>query len=174
MRKAQHEIIGFILIIVLVVVVSMIFLALYVRQKPSGVATESKQVSNLLHSMLQYTTDCAIYVPQYESLRDLIKSCYNSEKCSDGISTCQKLKDMVNKLLESAQPNIGAGEMVIKGYEFNASYVSEQRGFFMKPREADLVYISKGKCSKASNSIGSQEFLPLDVGNIKVSLKFCY
>lgn len=175
-RKAQHEMVGFILIVVLVVVVSLIFLGISLRQKPSGVESESKQVVNLLNSILQYTTDCAIYVPQYESVRDLIKSCYHAETCIGGVSTCQKLQEVLTGLLESAQPHMTGGVQVIRGYEFNASYVAEQAGFFARPAQADITYLSKGTCKQRSisNSIGAQEFLPLDAGTIRISLRFCY
>lgn len=173
-RKAQHEMVGFILIVVIVVVVALIFLALSLRQKSSGIETESKQVQNLLDSMMAYTTGCAIYEPQYESIRDLIKSCYYMETCTDGTGTCQKLKETLAGLLEAAQTGVSSGGGVIIGYEFNASYAAEQAGFFVKPGQGDILQFVKGKCSRASSSIGAQEMLPLDSGSIKVSLRFCY
>lgn len=171
-KRAQHEIIGFVLIVVLVVIVSLVFLAISLRQPSTAVTSESKQVAGLLSSMLQYTTDCAIYMPQYESLRDLIKSCYHSEQCIDGTPTCQKLQDVLSGLLDAAQPDV-SGEQAVKGYEFNASYAAEQQGFYVtRAEQGSLAYVSKGTCK--GNSIGSQEFLPIDAGTIRISLKFCY
>ena len=166
--------VGFVLIVVIVVIVALIFLTLSLRQKSSGIKTESKQVQSLLGSMMAYTTDCAIYEPQYESLRDLIKSCYYMETCTDGIGTCQRLQETLAGLLESAQTGISSGEGAIMGYEFNASYVAKQTGFFVRPGQGDVLHFTEGNCRSSSNSIGAQELLPLDTGSIKVSLRFCY
>lgn len=167
-KKAQEEIVGFVLIIVLIAVIALVFLGFQLRQKP--VASESKQVGNLLDSMLKYTTECAVSPPQYDTLRDLIKSCYEQDRCSNGMSACQYLQDTTDKMLASALPDIEA-ERPIKAYQLNASYSTTQFVFGEKSR-ADVLVVSKGKCT--GSSMAYKEFLPLESGDIEVMLRICY
>ena len=154
--------------------IAFIFLTLSFQKNKSEIGKESLEVTNLLNSILQYTTDCAIYVPQYESVRDLIKSCYNAEICSDGISTCNKLKDILGKLFDASLPTTDIGRSGILGYEFNASYTAKHTGFVLRPNVADIVYISNGKCDEKSRSVSAYESIPLDNGDIKIVLKICF
>ncbi|MGC9310048.1 MAG: hypothetical protein ACP5D2_05130, partial [Candidatus Nanoarchaeia archaeon] len=81
-KEAQQEMVGFILIVVLVVIALMVFLILSIGQEEQ--AESSLQINNMLDAMLDYTTDCAIvFEPQYDSLDELIKSCYSNERCSN-------------------------------------------------------------------------------------------
>lgn len=168
-KKSQEEMVGFVLIVVLVVVISLVFLGISLRQK-SQPGTDTK-VNNMLSAMLAYTTDCALYMPQYETVADLIKSCYYDESCSNGKDTCKELQEVMGNLLEAAEGDLNADKPV-KAYELNASYSSKEGGFVARRPEASIVYIKKGICTQSS--IGAQQFLPLDTGNIILSLKFCY
>jgi hypothetical protein len=168
-RKAQEEMVGFVLIVILVVVISLVFLGFSLRQKSKP--ETNVQVDNLLSAMLSYTTDCALYMPEYEKVGDLIKSCYYSEQCSNGKNSCNELKDIMNKLLNSAKGDLGK-DRPIKAYELNASYSAKQDKFAAIQEHAPIIYISNGACT--GTSIGTQQFVPLDNGNIIISLKFCY
>jgi hypothetical protein len=168
-KRAQEEMVGFVLIVVLVAVISLIFLGLSLRQKSQP--EMNTQVDNLLSAMLAYTTDCALYMPQYETVGDLIKSCYYNERCSNGKDTCAELRAVMDKLLKAAEGDLTLDKPV-KAYELNVSYSAVQQGFVVRRPEAGIVYIKKGICTQ--NSIGSQQFIPLDTGNIILSLKFCY
>lgn len=168
-RKAQEEMVGFVLIVVLLVIISLVFLSFALRKK-SPVET-STEVDNLLSAMLAYTTDCALYLPQYETLGDLIKSCYYNEKCSDGKETCKVLKETMSEMLKAAEGDL-KGDRPIKSYEMNASYSAKQEGLILKKTEDSILYIKQGICT--ANSIGAQQFIPLDTGNIILTLKFCY
>ncbi len=167
-KKAQEEIVGFVLVLVLIAVIALVFLGLQLRQKPA--VSESKQVANLLDAMLKYTTECAITMPQYETLRDLIKSCYDEDKCSNGVSACQNLQDTANKMLIAALSDLEA-EKPISAYQLNISYTTTQFVFGKKPK-ADIMVISKGKCT--GSSISYKEALPIESGEIDVILRFCY
>jgi len=169
-KKAQEEMVGFVLIVVLLVIISLIFLSFSLRKK-SPVET-STEVDNLLSTMLAYTTDCALYIPQYETVGDLIKSCYYNEKCSDGNETCKVLKETMNEMLNAAEGDL-KGDRQIKSYEMNISYSAKQSsGLVLKKAEDSILYIKQGICT--ANSIGAQQFIPLDIGNIILMLKFCY
>ena len=170
-KKSQEEIVGFVLIVVLIAIIALVFLGFSLRKKP--LPEVDKQVENLLSAMLAYTTDCALYMPQYETVEDLVKSCYYNEICTNGREACQELKDVMAKLLMSAEGDLNVNrDRPLKAYEMNMSYSSKQEGFTAREPEASILYLKSGVC--VSNSIGSQQFLPLDSGNIILSLKFCY
>ena len=57
-KKAQQEIVGFVLIVVIVMIGLMIFLVISLRD--TGDPTNSGGVDNILSSIMRYTTDCAI------------------------------------------------------------------------------------------------------------------
>ena len=78
-KKAQHEIAGFVLIVLVVSVIGVIFLSLSFNK---GEVNEQRsvEVSNLLESTMYSTSNCAInYIPQYRDIQDLIKECYKDK-----------------------------------------------------------------------------------------------
>ncbi len=95
-KKAQQEIVGFVLIVVLVMVALMVFLIISVRD--SGKEKTSVGVSNMLDVLMKTTSDCAIvYEPNYDNFEELFKSCFKGDSCSNlNISAC----DYLNKSLE--------------------------------------------------------------------------
>ena len=77
-KKAQHEILGFVLIVLIVSIIGVIFLSISIA-KGKGQKQNSVEISNFLESAMYYTTDCAISsFPKYQELQDLIKKCYDS------------------------------------------------------------------------------------------------
>jgi hypothetical protein len=56
-NKAQQEIVGFVLIVVLVMIGLMIFLVISLRTSPES--GESLEVSNMLNAIMKSTTKCA-------------------------------------------------------------------------------------------------------------------
>ena len=103
-KKAQNEIVGFVLIIIIVSVIGLIFLSFMIgRGEP--IRQESVQISNLLAASMYYTSDCAVsFIPQYKDGQDLIKSCWNNEQClggedSDGKMACDALNSTMKKLI---------------------------------------------------------------------------
>ena len=167
-KKSQEEIVGFVVVIVLIAVIALVFLGLSLTKKQEPI--ESRQVSNLLGAMLQYTTDCSVYKPAYETFRDLAKSCYEGMQCSSGIPACQGLKETAEKMLNAAMPNMGI-DRPVSAYHLNISYSTTQSTFGMK-QQADILALSKGKCS--GNNLSAKELGPLDAGDIEIVLKFCY
>lgn len=101
-KKAQQEMIGFILIVVLVVVGMMIFLVISLKNQ-GGEDSGSLEASNLLDALLRYTTDCAIvFEPQYDTFEDLFKSAYHGDTCSNkGVSAESYLVDHLEEVLSS-------------------------------------------------------------------------
>ena len=78
-KKSQHEIAGFVLIVLIVSVIGVVFLSIaFGRGEVSR--HSSVEVSKLLESAMYYTTDCAVnYIPQYRDIQDLVKECHKSQ-----------------------------------------------------------------------------------------------
>ena len=161
-KRAQEEAVGLVLIVVLIAVIALVFLGFSLRQKPE--IKESRQAANLLNAILSYTSRCAVNIePEYLTIRDLAKSCYSSELCLDGRTTCQALRDTTNSLLNSALSSVSLGSPVTY-YNLNMSYVGGQT--------TQILFLSKGNCS--ANSIAAMQSVPLNIGEIEISLKLCY
>ena len=167
-KKAQEEIVGFVLVIVLIAVISLVFLGLQLSKKPEVV--ESKHELSLIDAMLKYTTDCSVYPPEYESFADMIKSCYQGKQCINGVSSCQALNSASAGMLDAVLPSVSS-DRPITAYQMNISYSTTQFVFGRKPQDS-LLMLGMGKCS--GSSISAKEFLPLDEGNIEIILKLCY
>tara|TARA_Y100000310_G_scaffold304178_1_gene343093 strand:+ start:524 stop:1078 length:555 start_codon:yes stop_codon:yes gene_type:complete len=124
-KKSQQEIIGFVLIIVIVSVIGVVFLSLSIgRGEPSE--QTSIEVSNLLESSMYYTTDCAVnFVPQYKNGQDLVKACWNGDRCLDEnnehtIGACEFLNNTLKTIIEQGLEV--CDECVNKAYKLNIYY----------------------------------------------------
>jgi len=100
--KGQQEILGFVLIVVLVVIALLVFLVLSLRQ-PAETNDQSRAASDMLNAMMGYTTDCAlVFEPQYDTLEDLFKHCFEDEnnRCSNKeVSVCSYLNETLFTVL---------------------------------------------------------------------------
>ena len=114
-KKAQEEIVGFALILVLVAVIALIFLGISLR-KPIGVG-ESKNIENFLEASLIYTTTCQPNAENIYDLKGLISACYRQDNCLDGEDSCSVLNQTIIRLVESSF-NVQETS-VIKGYRYS-------------------------------------------------------
>src|SRR3989338_10673769 len=106
-KKAQEEIVGFALILLLVVIIGMVFMSISLRKQPAS-EQDDKEVSNFLDAMLQYTSDCESSFSTYLNMKDLIKACYNNEACLSGRSACQHLREASTNLLNAGQDDLAS------------------------------------------------------------------
>jgi len=111
-KKAQEEMIGFGLIIVVVAVILLVFLGFSLR-KPQTEQVESYEVESFIQASLQYTTDCRDNLG-YRSIQSLIFDCYNREKCLDERESCDVLEFNLREITEESWK---IENRVIKGYE---------------------------------------------------------
>ena len=132
-NKAQQEIVGFVLIVVLVVVGLMIFLVISLKDSP--VNEDSVVVSNVIDAIMRHTTECAIvYEPDYDNFEDLFKSCYLGDRCKNlGMSACDYLNESLSDVLSAMM----ASDASVGFYELDF-FVGEGDG---------LLRISNGNCS---------------------------
>jgi len=118
-KKAQQEIVGFVIIVVLVAVVGMIFLGIYLKPQVT-MGTADAEINNLLISVSSYTTDCyKDSEPNYRTIEDLILDCYQYRKCQN-MSSCEALNQTFSALLSKVW--LAGDTSAIKFYEVKAYY----------------------------------------------------
>ncbi|MEI6849721.1 MAG: hypothetical protein WCK29_01655 [archaeon] len=168
-KKGQEEIVGFVAIVLLVTIIGVIFLGLMIKND-TPVAKESKDVTRLLDSAMQYTSNCAIdYLPNYASLQDLIQKCYeqNSNVCQSKEKVCSALNRTLLGILDG---NIKTGvENKNKGYVFKTEFsynISAGNG-------TEILKVMKGNCSTDSFIQGYSSFQG-QKGEYISTLKLCY
>jgi hypothetical protein len=161
-KFGQSEIVGFVLIVVLVVIAAMVFLI--ISAKKDTPSNNDAQVQNMLSIMMTYTTDCApVFVPQYDNLRDLVKSCYNSERCTNlDKMACESLNDTLGGLMTDLRKS----ETDISAYQLD---VSQNNSGSVSPL---IPSLKEGNCS--GRVAGAQQLISTDSGKIILLLRFCY
>lgn len=160
-NKAQQEIVGFVLIVVLVVIGLMIYLTISVRTSPES--DNSLEVANALDAMMKQTTECAVvYVPNYDDVEDLFKSAAQGDRCSNlGITAF----DYLNKtLLPEVLSDMMASESSITGYEFQ---------FYERESSQGLIRIIEGNCSVGQIK-SAKRTLASGSNRLDIVLKACF
>ena len=163
-NKAQEEIIGFVIIVVIVALVSVFLLGLSLRS-PNSSNKESKDIYQFLSSSMELTTQCSIsYEPDYLKLSELISQCaHPNSLCLNGEDICVQTETILKNILEAAFP-VGE-ESPIKGYEFKST---EGNNTLSK----EFISIKKGSCGTIIK--GSEVLIPSPNGVISNTLKLCY
>lgn len=162
-KRAQQEMVGFVLIVVLVVIALMIFLVISVRKPVQS--TESAKIENLLTTLMKYTTNCTLNSePNFESVESLMKSCYKIRECKNlGISAC----DYMNSSLGNILSDVYKSESVYSGYVFSISIATKNSA-----ETESLFEKSEGNCT--GNSETGSERVSLDSQtSMNIALKFC-
>jgi hypothetical protein len=103
--KAQQEMVGFVIIILLVVVAGVIFLGIWLRGDSNNKnLKESAEMSYFLSSSLRFTTEC--YRAQesgFRNLEDLLGDCYNGRQCDNALNACEIANKTFFELLGAAK-----------------------------------------------------------------------
>ncbi len=99
-KKAQQEIIGFVLIVVVVIIAALIFLVIQVN-KPVEI-TENPIANTLLDSIMKTSSSCVITYGATETYEGLISSCAKGFSCNnlESRSSCNVLNDSINKIMK--------------------------------------------------------------------------
>ena len=162
LKKAQHEIVGFVLIIVIVAVVGLIFLSFSVG-KGSETKT-SRGLSDFIQSSMYYTTDCKLDI-SYENLQDLIKECVRNsgKRCLNDERVCDVLNETLSELVR--------GSLDVNDNGLNKAFKLD---IYYKDRIVDEVLsFEEGLFKNCSSIIGAKQPIPLDTGNINFELELC-
>ena len=112
-KRAQEEIVGFVIIIVIVAIILLFFLNFYLKGEKKE-SIESYEANSFIQSFLSYTTECRDYL-EYLPVQELIFECDNSESCLDGQEACEILNSTLKNIARESWP-IGENRP-IKGYE---------------------------------------------------------
>lgn len=172
-KHSQQEIIGFVLIIVIVSIIGVIFLSISLRR--AGPSEQiSIEVSNLLEASMYYTTDCAVgFIPQYKDGQDLIKACWNDDKCLDERTACETLnktlKEIIQQGLEVCEDK---NKCVNKAYKMNIYYSPLD----LDMPDEEILKFQEGVFEKCRASFGGSHLIPLssiDAGTINIELEVC-
>jgi|TARA_Y100000310_G_scaffold343518_1_gene451571 hypothetical protein len=164
-KKAQEEIVGFVLVIVIVAVVFLIFLGFSVRTVPS-ITKDSTDVHQFLESSMEYTTDCVTsFYPDYRKLGEMFEECLSNRKCLDDRDSCSILNETLGEIIESGW-QVGE-DRPLKGYELLSFYrMNSESG------EEEIIKLNSGNCTGQIR--GASYLTPAFPGNIKTTLKICY
>ncbi len=137
-KRAQEEMVGFALIIIIVAIIMLVFLGFSLRS-PQKETVESYEVESFIQSFLQYTTECENNVERL-SVQKLIFSCNNKELCINGAKSCDILKSDLSQILNESW-KIGA-DRPVKGYEL--SIKTDQNQTILELKNGETTVNSKG------------------------------
>ena len=169
-KRSQQEIIGFVLLIVIVSIIGVVFLSLSIgRGEPSK--QTSIEVSNLLESSMYYTTDCAVnFIPQYKNGQDLVKACWNGERCLNEKMACEvlnnTLKSIINQGLEVCD------ECVNKAYKLNIYYSPLD----LEMPDEEVLGFEDGVFETCKSTFGGSHSIYLSsitAGTLNIELEVC-
>jgi len=165
-KKAQEEIVGFVLIIVLVAIVGVVFLGIILRGGEEAGLSESIKFEKLLHSIETYTTECRYKGDLgYNTITDLTKDCIeNNRACENNSTACIVLNNDLSEILNKT---------ILIGEDSPNKYYELKILLFENNQSDTKIEIHNGACS--GRRVGA-ETTPIDTnnGNIITSLEVCY
>lgn len=176
--KAQQEIAGFVLIVLVVSVIGVVFLSIAFG-KPETSKQTSVEVSNLLIASMYYTTDCAVnYIPQYRDVQDLIKECYNDKignyrECLGGEKVCLALEKNLKNILDKSL--VVGGGSANKAYKLDIYFTGDSSDPNLTSRE-DILSLENGKFVNCTAVVGGSNPVPagsFGFGKIETELLVC-
>ena len=163
-KKTQHEMTGFIIIIVMVMIIGVIFLGISLR-KHTLMDTKNAEISNFIVASGYITSDCAgTYSSDYKSVKELTEGCYSSLRCLDGRSYCEVLEKIYDYLLPRFKP---AG--TIGYYKMSFSFIqgNESSGRVFLKIEPDQ---NRSSCT---SSLAGTEDIILGATKIRQEMEIC-
>ena len=121
-KKAQSEMVGFALIVIIIAVIIIIFLAIQMN-KTKDDSQNSYELEGFVFSSLEYTTNCSSRM-EYLPLRRVIYRCIDNQICENGVEPCLEMNKTWENLLSSSWKVTNNSS--IKGYQFNITLGGEQ------------------------------------------------
>jgi hypothetical protein len=171
-RKAQQEIVGFIIIVIIVAIVGVIFLGIYLRPQAS-ISTKDAEINNLLISSSKYTTDCyKDSEPNYRTIEDLVVDCYQYKKCGNGQSSCEVLNatyyGMLGKIWVTGESSAVRYYELKAYYQGNLSDPTTKKPAFFNLESGNLTGCLTTKAGQKITSLENPE------ESILTELKVCF
>ena len=148
-KRAQEEMVGFALIIIIVSVILLFFFGFSLRggQKQS---VESYEVNSFIQGFLQYTTDCKDN-SEYLSVKKLIFECDNEFICLDERKACDVLNSTLKEIADESWKT--GQDRPVKGYELIISVNEEEILVFKEGNATNNYKGSLQDFAKGSDSI---------------------
>ena len=187
-KRGQHEIAGFVLIVLIVSIIGVVFLSLSFAKE--SYEPNSFEISNLLEASMYKTSDCGInFIPQYRNMQDLIKECDRTqsgdyreclvkvEGVSDGAEVLTEKKDICLVLEEDLKKVIDEGLLVGEG-AVNRAYKMDiyfSYGDESNPNE-EIISFSSGVFKNCSSIVGGRHSIAAGssrFGTIESELRVC-
>lgn len=154
-KKAQEEMVGFALIMIIVAVILLVLLSISLR-KPQQEEVESYEVDSFIQAFLQYTSGCRDDF-EYLDVQELIIDCNDGRVCVDGRDTCEVLGSTMEGIVEESW-NVGTDRPVV-GYELKIlsesgeilsisegnqtqNYKGSSQNFFKRSNKFDISFIA--------------------------------
>lgn len=167
-KRGQQEIAGFVIIVVLVIVAIMVFIVISLKQEPPEVKSDFAQ--NVLSSIMSYTSNCVVSQPYLDSIRDLVKHCYENQKCNNlNEMACTYLNETLTNMLPDLilNPQV-SGTMT--AYELKMDLISSEDESDIQNR----LRVMRGVCNQTSSIVTSaEEIVDVSEGTIVLRLKVC-
>jgi hypothetical protein len=171
-KSGQNEIVGLVIIVLLVTVIGVVFLSLSIGRGDST-SEKSIEFTNFLQASMYHTTDCYLdFAPRYREMQDLIKDCYDNEKCKDGRLACDVLKELYPEIIKQSLDIHPDSKN--KAYNLSIYYKNLNSGSQTLNKEilkfGDGVFANCTSKPSASQAVYASDF---DSGVINVELKVC-
>lgn len=146
-KKAQEEMLGFALIMIIVAVILLVFLGFSLKS-PQKDMVESYEIESFIQAFLQYTSDCEkTYQPNYISVQKLILECDKGEVCLNGRDACDILNSTLKKIVEASWK---IKDRPVKAYELTINSDTEEILTF---KQGNITRNYKGSLQILPNSI---------------------
>jgi hypothetical protein len=158
-KKAQEEMVGFVIIVLIIIIVGIIFLGFSIRQNKSQ-TQKQQEITDLTWAILSYTTNCS--VNEQKDVWGLIKTCDTnpSQLCDNGLTTCSSLNSTLRDILKNLiGTNANLVNRSIHAYSFNIA----------GHKPTSNIKITQGNTS--GSFFDYYTFIPTD---INLSMRFYY
>jgi hypothetical protein len=153
-KKAQEEMVGFVIIVVLIIIIGVVFLGFSLRQTTQSVQHQESVMQDTMYAMLAYSS-CGT------DMRELVKDCYvqPNREC-DGTMVCEHVEEVFSDILDATLGEDLANSY-IHGYRLNMSVSA-----------LELIYLEKGNFT--GNYFGA--LIPIQVSgqDIDFNLRYYY
>lgn len=169
-KRSQHEAMGFVVIVALVIIVGVIFLGIKMNQNNQVQEYSDAKIINFVTASSRYNSDC---IENHEplTLNDLKEKCYKKEACRiNGVdrSSCDVLKETYSDMLNKSWPIFQ--DSAIRYYELEIYYrttcnetgtkmsiVSDSGGFI-------IASGNLSSCRGVGKKTGQESFISSDYG----------
>jgi len=118
-KKAQEEIMGFIIIVVLIVIIGLFFI--FMLKPKTQEAGQSMQVFNLLSGIKHLDSKCD------KEIQEVVIMCRNDETCADE-SACSYLEHELAAIINTAIEKAGLGNIISYNLDIEGTSISIKSG----------------------------------------------